>query len=313
MKNDETFEDLVTFCELNGKNITEVVKKRGDSWVVFDDKTKTQKGVFKDREAAWNKQKQLRAASKSANKSKKASGKAKKAQKAHTAPKPHVAPKAKTAPKAKKEHLLHMFKESVRRVLQEGSALSYVFDQDPVSKSSVVWDQILQQVSKEALLSDARLSSILHKTAKAEVEALGKAFLATRRVLQTDDFSVEKGEVDQDEDGNLIMDITISSEELEDLPLFIKIENGKPLLIIPEELEASLDASPSEEIRKLKAFLMFVQEDELDKIEDVSKLIEERDEYLQELLIHCSEVLKKLDPLKLSFVRFLLKTKYRGK
>ncbi len=157
MKNDESFEDLVTFCELNGKNITEVVKKRGDSWVVFDDKTKTQKGVFKDREAAWNKQKQLRAANKSANKSKKSGNKAKKAAKAHVSPKPHVAPKAKTAPKAKKEHLLHMFKESVRRVLQEGSALSYVFDQEPVSKTSVAWDQILQQVSKEAILSDSTL------------------------------------------------------------------------------------------------------------------------------------------------------------
>jgi hypothetical protein len=137
--------------------------------------------------------------------------------------------------------------------------------------------------------------------------------LATRRVLQSDDFTVEKGEVDQDEDGNLIMNLTVSSEELEGLPLFIKIENGKPLLIIPEDIEASLDASPSEEIRKLKAFLMFVQEDELDKIEDVTKLITQRDEHLQDLLVHCNEVLSKLDPLKLSFVRFLLKTKYRGK
>ncbi len=137
--------------------------------------------------------------------------------------------------------------------------------------------------------------------------------MATRRVLQTDDFKVEKGEVDQDEDGNLIMNLTVSSEELEGLPLFIKIENGKPLLIIPEDIEASLDASPSEEIRKLKAFLMFIQEDELDKIEDVTKLIKQRDEHLQDLLVQCNEVLSKLDPLKLSFVRFLLKTKYRGK
>lgn len=305
----DSFENMVTQCEMNNMEL-EAVRKRGEDWVVFDDDTETQKGVFKDRKAAWAKQKQLRQAKKNSAKS---SAKPKKAEKSHTASKPQTAPKAKLAPKSKKEHLMHMFKESVKRVLIEGSAISYVFEQDPVSKSSLFWNQLLEQMPKEVLLSDPTIKSIFHEMAKAEVDVLGRAFNATRRVLASGDFDVEKKDVDQDELGNLILNLGVSFEGIEDVPLVIKIENGKPLLSLPDEVEAGLNANPNEEIRKLKAFLAFVQEDQLDKMEDVSKLIQKRDEHLQQLLQKSDEVLMNLDPLKMSFVRFLLKTKYRGK
>ena len=309
-KRHESFEETVIFSELNDEDLSESVRKRGESWVVFDDKTDAQKAVFKDRKSAWKKQKELRQQAKNHNKNK---NKPKTAEKPHVASKPKLAPKAKTAPKPKKEHLMKMFKESIRRVLAEGSALSYVFEQDPISKSSIFWDQLLEKIPKEIILSDSTLSSILHQIAKAEVDALGKAFLAVRRVLSSDNLSAERGDVDQDEAGNLVLNIILFSDDLGDVPLLLKIENGKPLVIIPDEVEASLEASPDEEVRKLKAFLMFAQEDQLDKIEDVSKLIKQRDEYLQKLLGECDDALKNFDPLKKSFTRLLLKTKYRGK
>lgn len=306
----EAFEDLVTRCELDEIDISEVVKKRGDSWVLFDDETETQKGVFKDRETALERQRQIRAAKKDKNKHK---DKPKKADGAHTSSKPKTAPKPKLAPKAKKEHLMLMFKEAVKRVMQEGSALSYIFEQDPISKSSVFWDQILESLPQEVILSDSSLKNILHDMAKAEVDVLGRAFLATRRVLQSDDFKVERGDADQDEAGNLLLNFTVSSELFDELPLFLKMENGKPVIVIPDEIEAMLAASDDEEVRKLKAFLMFAQEDQLDKMDDVQKLIKQRDEHLQKVLVQCDEIIRKLDPLKMSFMRLLLKSTYRGK
>lgn len=306
----ESFEDLVTQCEMNDVKL-EAVRKRGQDWVVFDDETETQKGVFKDREAAWAKQKQLRQSKK--NSAKQKSNKPKKAEKSQTAAKPHMAPKPKLAPKSKKEHLMHMFKESIKRVMSEGSAISYVFEQDPVSKSNVFWNQLLEQLPREVLLSDPTLKATFHEMAKAEVEVLGRAFNATRRVLADGDFDLEKQNVDQDAEGNLLLTTLVSVDGAAGIPLILKIENGKPLLILPPEIEAGLNMNPNEEIRKLKAFLAFVQEDQLDKMDDISKLIEKRDQHLQEILGKADEVLMSLDPLKMSFIRLLLKTKYRGK
>ena len=133
------FENLVTLSALSNKDISEVVQKIGNRWVVVDDKTGARRGSYDSREKAWEKQRMLRKQAKQDRKSH--SAKKFKAKKAHTAPKPHTAPHAKKAPKPRvsKEQILRQVKDVFASVLKEASMISYVFQQPSISEESFLF------------------------------------------------------------------------------------------------------------------------------------------------------------------------------
>src|SRR4051812_44919602 len=65
-----TPEELAIFQKLVAKNeleFDETVKKRGNSYVHFDDKTGAELGTYKDRQTAWERQRQKRQRDKSSH------------------------------------------------------------------------------------------------------------------------------------------------------------------------------------------------------------------------------------------------------
>jgi quinol monooxygenase YgiN len=319
------FEALAAYCDMTGQDIDEVVRKKGDLWAIYDDNTGVEKGVFEKRKEAWKRQRMLRSQQKIQKQhNKKVHNQGKKAQ---TGSKPKQAVKPGSAKKAQKpyksgakrenkenlkEQFLNAFKAKVTKALKEGSALSYVFEQNPASKDTVYWEHFLDKLSHQTILSDPKLKKILEDMAKSEVQLLSRAVNAIKRVL-SQHFKVEQGEVDQDESGDLILTFSVYSDAHDQAFEFaVKIDNGRPLIQFPPETTSQLNSSPDETVRQLKAYLMFAQEDSLDKMNDVVNLTTERDSYLQELLGQADEVLGNLDPLRITMLKFLLRSKYRG-
>lgn len=318
---EQSFEELVAFCEVHNKDIGETVKKRGEQWVVFDDKTGVEKGVYPHRTDAWKKQRQLRQQTKfNKKKSKKKKHgstfeKTPKTKKADLAPKAATAPKAHLAPKPKKEHLMLMFKESLKRVLMnEGSALSYVFEQSPLPNDSLAWEQFLQKLSKQTLLSDPKLRSILQNMAKFEVKLLANSVKAIKEVLEaTGTFEVEQKKADQDAAGDLFLPFEVALlQNKKKMSFAVKIEHGRPLLQFPEQTKAELNMLANDESKLLRSELVHAQETILDEMSEVVDSTAKRDEYLIKTQVEVDKVLKNMPPLQISMMRYLLKSKYKG-
>lgn len=319
MESDQ-FEDLVNKCVLNDQEIEEVVKKRGDNWVVFDDKTGVEKGSYPTRADAWKKQRQFRQTAKQnkpKSKTKKAKPKPKVGHKAQAAPKAKVAPKAQLAakPDVQKEGLLNLFKQQLHKVLvKEGSALSYVFEQSPLDNDSAEWENFLQKLSKQALVSDERLKNILRNVAKAEMKILSNSVNAIKEILEsTGTFEVIQGKPNQDSEGNVFLSFVVSFVEFnKKLPFAVKVENGRPLIHFPDQTRAELNSMNSEESKLLRAELMHIQETVLDKVEDLTVATEKRDAYLKSMESQIDRILKNMDALQVSMLRHVLKQKYKG-
>lgn len=313
----ESFEDLVTSSVLNNESLSETVKKRGDQWVVYDDKTGVEKGVFNDREQAWKKQRQMRQSQKGKKKPKHGSTfkKGKKKNGAKLAPKSNTAPKATLAPKAQKEHLLAMFKESVKRVLlSEGSALSYVFEQAPLENDSKIWEAFLEKISKQTLLSDPKLLALLKTMAKNEVKSLGNAVNAIKKNLEkTGNFEVEQKKPDQDKEGDLFLNFQIKMlNGGKKLDFSVKLEHGRPLIQIPDQTRNILNTMATPDSKFLRSELIHIQETVLSNMNEVIETTEKRDEYLGKLHSDAEKYLKNMSPLQIVMLRYLLKSKYKS-
>lgn len=306
----------------------EVVRKKGDLWAYYDDKTGVEKGVFNKRKDAWQRQRLNRASQKAqrkhdkgrANKGKKpTSGKKPghgiKPSPGKKAPKPHRENKEVLRNEAKKV-VLEAIKNKFKNILSEGSALSYVFEQSPDKEDSIYWEKFLDKLSPQTMLGDEKLKKILQNMAQAEVQLLAKAVGAIKRTL-SGHFEVAQGDPDQDESGDLILNFGVITGEdngEEDRGTFkfaVKIDNGRPLIQFPEETTQELNSSPDDNVRQLKAYLMFAQEDQLDKMNDVVDITAERDEYLQSLLQGADEILAEMPPMHLAMLKFLLRSKYK--
>ncbi len=314
----DSFEESMTIAALNDESLHETVKKRGEQWVVFDDKTGVEKGVFSDREQAWKKQRQMRQSQKGKKKPKHGSTfkkHRKKKNAAKLAPKAHTAPKAHLAPKSQKEHLLAMFKESVKRVLiNEGSALSYVFEQAPLENDSKIWEAFLEKISKQTLLSDPKLLALLKAMAKNEVKSLGNAVNAIKKNLEkTGNFEVEQKKPDQDKEGDLFLNFQIKMVNGgKNLDFSVKLEHGKPLIQIPEQTRANLNSMATPDSKFLRSELIHIQETILNNMNEVIETTEKRDEYLGKLHADAQKSLSNMSPLQIVMLRYLLKSKYKS-
>jgi hypothetical protein len=113
--------------------------------------------------------------------------------------------------------------------------------------------------------------------------------------------------------GDVALGFTVQLKENKvKLPFLVKLQNNKPLIVIPEESKMALNDMGNEESKLLRAELMHIQETELDNMEDLISVSEKRDEYLTKLGEKIDKLLDKSGPLEISMMKFLLKNKYRG-
>jgi len=329
-----------------GDDVEEVVRKRGASWALFDDDTGAEIGSFKDRETAWERQRTMRL-----QRSREKAMKSAETKRQIQALTPVLAPKAQTqrsvvqakTPKRREanpaqttkdtnkakqslskktkreriERIKKLFTEELKekKQIQERSMISYVFENTPVSDDSSMWDKFVGRLSRETVMSDPKLKKILQNMAKAEAKMLGKAVDVVGFTLKsTGSFEVKRGNVDQDSktgDIKINFDVKLKDNDVV-LSFAIKLENGRPLILFPDESRRAINNLANNESKLLRAELMHAQETELDRMDDVIAVSSKRNSYLQGMEEQLDKLLVNMAPLEIAMLKYLMKNKYKG-
>lgn len=315
----------------------EVVRKKGNQWVMYDDETDVAIGTFPSRQAAWEKQRLMRR-SKALQKKMKTSEKKRqkrakqakpvkknlKTPKSMLAPVPVKAPKSVKAPKPRASTAYHKLGESkkrkflfdkIKKVLLERGMMSYVFENTPVSDEFLIWDKFVSQLSKQIIMSDVGLKNILQKLTKAEIKTLNNAIdVIGDGLLKTKAFSVVNRKISKNaKTDDAVMNFTVSMKKSnKNVDFFIRLENGRPLIVFPDEARQVINTMANDESKLLRAELIHIQEVELDKMQDVVKIFSKRNDYLKAMEKKIDGVLNNLNLLEIAMTRYLLKSKFKG-
>ena len=307
----ELFERIVMEAELQGKNIAEVVRKKGSLFVMYDDNTGAEVAAYKDRDTAWEKQRAYR---KRKDLEKDTKKKKKKKEKEHEKVTQQLFGKKKKAVpvpggNVKKEELVRMF----QKILLSESVLEYVFEQ-PSSPDVVEWDNFLKGLSKQTIMSDQKLKKIIGGLMNAEARIISKSMGIVKDRLSKAGFEIKQPKVGaQQEAGRLRGDFYVKMKEDEkELPFGIRIENGRPLIFIPDETRAQLNSSGTQESKLLRAELLSIQETVLDNLDDVVNATSKRDQYFSNLEKTLDKMINNLSPVEIALARKLMKTKYKN-
>jgi len=301
---------------LNNEDLeNEVVRKRGNTWVIFDDETDVELGSFPQRNKAWERQRQIRRSQLARRKAKAAER-----QRQARAGRPEVEKKpgikrAKgsiAANKRKKEESIDYLKGIFKEVLKE-NFLRYVFEQPQNDQKTLMWDKFIENLSNETLMSDQKLKNILKNLIASESKLLDGAYKQLESVLnKTGNFRV-KSPQKKNENSELVLTFNVEMKEAKKtLPVSIRVESGRPLVHLPDDTRNELNSMGSPDSKLLNGELVHVQETIFNKMDDVVKIAEKRDNYLMRMEQEIDKLITDMSPLQISMVKFLIKTKYRG-
>lgn len=303
------------------EEIEERIEKRGNEWVVIDPRTGATHGGSGSRDQARALQKQLgitvprgKTGSQTSNTSSEPGYKA--AEKKKGTVKQRKPPKT-----ARVEALKHFFKKTLKGSglrLVEASMIDYMFE-DAVTPSVNLWETAIQKLPRDVVMSDKKLSEILRGMAKAEARTLAKSVVEIKRVLEsTGRFLVEREKADRDpETGDIRMPFKVKIAPGEDgsgkdLLFGVRLEGSKPVVLFPEESRKELNEMLTTESKLLRAELMHVQETVLDKLEDVIRESERRDQYLNEMHSRLHEALCGYNLIETVILKNLIREKLKG-
>ncbi len=289
-KKKKSFIDLVAGHVMDGKN--ETVKKRGSTWVLYDDKTGVEIGSYRDRKTAWAKQRLKRNQDKIKRMQQQATRKRKKKQ------------------KAKKESLI----TALAHMLLNENSLNYSFENQPIGMDNVIWDDFVNKVTPETLHSDPKLKSILDEMQQSKVKVLKKAFDKIRIILEkTKHFEVVDVKATRDPYGQPAAEFTVKMlGNNAAVCLGLEIHNGRPLVCLPEETKQQLNSICNDESKLLRAELMHVQETEFDNMNDTIAVAKRRDKYLNSVMKELDKHVGGMVPMQIALLKNLLKAKYKG-
>ena len=314
------FEKLVIDAAMKGKNIKEVVRKKGTLFVHFDDDDGHEIASYRDRKSAWEHQRNYR---KRKALEKEGGKKKKEKEKEHEKITKDLFWKKKRAVPvaggtvAKKEELVRMF----QKILSEGTLreniLSYVFEQ-PSNTDVLEWDNFLKGLSKDAIMADPKLKNIITGLMKSEQRILQNSMKIVKDRLTKAGFEVGKSKVSANPEngrlrGEFYCELYDDGKDAKEVLGFgLSIENGRPLLFIPNETKQKLNSMNTQNSKLLRSELLHIQETELDNIDDVVNATTKRDAYFASLEKNMDKMMTNFTPVELAVVKKLLKTKFRN-
>jgi hypothetical protein len=327
MNSADLFQKMIAMGILDDEDVEETVRKRGNQWVLYDDETDTVKSAYLDRDTAWDKQRIMRHHQDSAKKAKKSEKERQhvgvprvdtpeKAKKSKEAPKSQKAPEPKKdKPKSKPQTRKEAFYNDMFSPITEGSMVSYVFENTPMSEESVTWESFIDKLSKQTVMSDPKLNKILHFIAKSELLCLRHAAETVKKSLEgSGHFEVAvANKIDRDQATNdFKLDFVVNMKDNNKKVKFcIKLDNNRPLLGW-EDAKQTLDQLGNEESKLLRAELIHIQETTFKQTEDITSAIEKRDSYLKSMEQKFDKFLNTMGPLEMAMLKYLLKDKYKG-
>ena len=313
---ESVFEKLVIDAAMKGKNIKEVVRKKGTLFVHFDDDDGHEIASYRDRKSAWEHQRNYR---KRKALEKEGGKKKKEKEKEHEKITKQLFGKKKRAVPvaggiaAKKEELVRMFTKILGEGTLRENVLSYVFEQ-PSNTDVLEWDNFLKSLSKDAIMADPKLKTVIVNLMKSEARILNKSMNIIKSRLQKAGFDVPKSKVSADNNiGRLRGEFfVVLPEAKKTLSFGLRIENGRSLIFIPNETKQILNTLGTPESKAIRAELIYTQENDLDAMDDVVNATAKRDKYFSGLEKDLDKIMTDLSPVELAVIRKLLKTKFKN-
>lgn len=312
---EDLFEQIVLDAAMKGKNIKEVVRKKGTLFVHYDDKDGHEIASYRDRKSAWEHQRNYR---KRKELEKGGAKKKKQKEKEHEKiTKDLFGKKKKSIPvapdKTKKEELVRMFTKILGEGTLRENVLEYVFE-NPSNPDVLEWDSFLKGLSKQSIMADDKLKAVIVNLMKSEARILNKSMSIIKSRLQKAGFEVPKSKVSADNNiGRLRGEFyVVLPEAKKTLPFGLRIENGRSLIFIPNETKQVLNTMATPESKAIRAELIYTQENDLDQMDDVVQATAKRDKYFSGLEKDLDKVMTDLSPVELAVVRKLLKTKFKN-
>ena len=314
------FEQLVIDAAMKGKNIKEVVRKKGSLFVLFDDDTNAEISAHPDREDAWEKQRGYRKRKGLEKDSKK---KKKVKEKEHEKIVGQLFGKKKRAVPvaggiaAKKEELVRMFTKILGEGALRENVLEYVFE-NPSNPNVLEWDNFLKGLSRQAIMSDEKLKKIIVGLMKSERRILQSSMKIVKDRLTKAGFEVGKSKISANPEtgrlrGEFFAEMFDDAKDAKEVLGFgLRIENGRPLIFIPNETKQKLNSMNTQNSKMLRSELLHIQETELDQIDDVVNATAKRDQYFAGLEKNMDKMMTAFSPVELAMARQLIKTKFRN-
>ena len=209
--------------------------------------------------------------------------------------------KAKKAKKAKKESLDRITSQLAESLFRE-------------EKKGSGWDEYVSKLSKQAVLADKTFQSHQKAIAKKSEKALKTAVSSVSSALSGAGFEVKDGGVKKDpKKERMYAEISASdSEGTTDVgPIYIFIENGYPNIEISDAAKNGLTKMDPARSKVLRAELITVQEEVLDKDETAASAVAKRDEYLNKIEKKVDEFVSDMSSLEITMLKRTLSNKFR--
>jgi hypothetical protein len=327
LKASQPFEELVAIAESldaeinelgdDSEDVDEVVKKKGDIWVFYDDKTGVQHAAFQDRDQAWDVQRRHRKLAAARRKKEKAQKAREGGEQPSKKTRTRTTPLEQPSERDRKRVKLKLKRENVEKLknMLKESFMTYMFEQAPESNDALMWEKFLERLSRETVMSDPKLKSILEKSIKSETNTLKKAVEMIKSGLEgTKTFQIKEKGIQKDKENNRIKsDFVIHLKKNNaDLNFSVIIENGRPLIMFPDESKNMLNQLGNDESKLLRAELMHIQETVLDEMSEITSMNEKRNKYLQTLQDKIDKTIEGFNLLEIAMLKYILKTKLKG-
>jgi hypothetical protein len=220
--------------------------------------------------------------------------------------------KRKTQKRTKKWKKFNETVQGVRKALNE-SMIAYVFQNPPSSEDAHIWDSFISKLSRDVVMSDKTLGGILNTIASTEADVLGKAASHVCKSLSPK-FPTSVKQISRDPQGEILVDLqSLLPESNKTVVFSVKLDNSKPVVYFSDEAKRALNLDVTQETKLLRAELIHCQETKLNEMDDVIKQLEQRNEYLREMKLKCSEMFEGLSPLETEVFRSIFRSKKKPK
>lgn len=218
------------------------------------------------------------------------------------AEKEREADKSAKGKKSKKENVERAVKDAIRESL---------FREAPDSSA---WDELMARLSKQAVMSDKKLQQFEKLIGKQSETALRDGVKAIQASLKKSKFIVQSaGEVKKGGSGKMFVPFSISDKEgaASVGPIFLFIEDGRVKIEVSESARSGMTQLDGARSKILKGELVGMQEDLLDSMDSVVKIVKKRDDYLTKMQDSLDDYVGDLSALEISMLKNLLVNKYR--
>lgn len=202
-------------------------------------------------------------------------------------------------------------KESLQRQVTRTISEALFEDQEETGSG---WEERLSSMSATAVASDGKLQSLQKAIEKQTASALDQCVKHVTKALKSIGKVKSDGIKKDEQRQKTYVKMTVDVGGVAIGPIYVFVEDGKPLIEVSGEAKSSLGRLEPEDSKALRAELVAAQEDAFgDAAEGIQAAVRKRDQYLEKVQSGVDGWMSDMTALELTMMKSLANQKYRGK